>query len=293
MTIKKADFVNVNPREIDFVTRFAQKFAALQELIGVSGIIEKPAGTSIKIKKATLKGSGLTASPAEATEIGYTDFTVRETPIGELNIEKYRKGVSIESINTYGYDVAVQKTDDAFLAALQSKITDDMYSTLISAGTAKQGGATLQATIAKAKAEVIKAFRGLNLEAINTMAFVNIDDFYDYLGTAEISVQTAFGLSYVKNFLGFDNIILSEKVPTKKVLATAGNNLNIFHVDPSSSDFAKAGLQFATDGEANLIGYHVEGNYGTAVSDAFAIMGITIAPEYANGLIVASVTTAS
>ena len=55
---------------------------------------------------------------------------------------------------------------------------------------------------------------------------------------------------------------------------------------PSDSDFEKAGLVYTTDGETNLIGFHVEGNYGTVVSDNFALMGLTLFAEYLNGIAV-------
>ena len=58
----------------------------------------------------------------------------------------------------------------------------------------------------------------------------------------------------------------------------------LYYVDPADSDFARAGLEYRTDGETNLIGFHVNGNYGTAVSESFAILGLTLFAEYLDGI---------
>lgn len=284
--VKKND-ISVTPREIDFVSRFNTEFTALKEILSVSALINKPAGTNITTKKA-VADAALEASAAEGEAIAYTNYNITEEVVGTLTIEKYRKGVSIEAIEKYGYDVAVQKTDDQFLVDLQSKITTGMFTALNGFVSASQlKGATWQAALAKAKAGVIAAMRAAHKASAGAVAWVNVNDFYDYEGAAAITVQTAFGLSYIENFMGFDKIFLctdSEVAPTK-VIATALNNLDVYYCDASQADFSKAGLQFVTDGENNLIGFHTEGNYGTAVSDAFAIMGITISPEFASGVI--------
>ena len=58
--------------------------------------------------------------------------------------------------------------------------------------------------------------------------------------------------------------------------------------DPGDSDFVKAGLAYTTGvGETNLIGFHTQGNYNTAVSEAFAIMGLTLFAEYIDAIAVA------
>jgi hypothetical protein len=65
-------------------------------------------------------------------------------------------------------------------------------------------------------------------------------------------------------------------------------NIVLYYVDPADSDFAKAGLVYATgNGETNLIGFHTQGNYSTAVSEAFAVMGMTLFAEYLDAIAVA------
>lgn len=58
----------------------------------------------------------------------------------------------------------------------------------------------------------------------------------------------------------------------------------MYYIDPNDSDFAKAGLVYTTSGETNLIGFHTQGNYNTAVSEAFAITGLVLFAEYLDGI---------
>ena len=68
-------------------------------------------------------------------------------------------------------------------------------------------------------------------------------------------------------------------------------NIVMYYVDPSDSDYAKAGLVYTTAGEAsNLIGFHTQGNYTTAVSESFAITGVTLFAEYLDGISVQTIT---
>ena len=75
------------------------------------------------------------------------------------------------------------------------------------------------------------------------------------------------------------------------MIATPVENLVLYYVDPSDSDFARAGLVYRTAGETNLIGFHTQGNYNTAVSESFALMGMVLFAEYLDGIAVADIDT--
>ena len=107
-------------------------------------------------------------------------------------------------------------------------------------------------------------------------------------------MQNQFGFQYIKDFMGFNTIFLlsEDEIERGKVIATPVENIVLYYVDPGDSDFAKAGLVYATGiGETNLIGFHTQGNYNTAVSEAFAIMGLTLFAEYIDGIAVISFGT--
>ena len=90
--------------------------------------------------------------------------------------------------------------------------------------------------------------------------------------------------------MGFNTIFLpsESEIQRGKVIATPIDNLVLYYVDPSDSDFAKAGLVYTVAGETSLIGFHTQGNYHTAVSEAFAIMGMVLFAEYLDGISVIS-----
>lgn len=275
--------ITVTARVIDFVTSFGRDFRHLQELLGISNPIKKAPGTALKVKKAAIT---LGTSPEEGDVIPYSDVTVTETAVTDITIEKYSTGVTLEAIAENGYDAACALVDDEFKAKLKKKVITAFYDELGDGTLAVSDATTLQMALAKSAGAVINKFDSMNREATGVVGFVNTLDFYDYLGAADITVQNKFGFVYVKDFLGYDTIFLSSNVPQGTVYATAKNNLVLYYIDPSDSDFARAGLEYATDGDTNLIGFHVEARYSHGVSEEYAIMGIALWAEYIDAIAV-------
>ena len=60
---------------------------------------------------------------------------------------------------------------------------------------------------------------------------MNTLDAYKYLGAAELSVQTAFGINYIQNFMGAQTLILSSEIEEGKVIATPADNIVLYYVD--------------------------------------------------------------
>lgn len=288
-TTVMADYASVNPREIDFVTRFERNWRALMDIMGISRPIKKVNGTKLvsRVASVTLQSGAV----AEGDEIPYSEATVVETPYSDITIEKYAKAVSLESIAKYGYDVAIEKTDDEFLNELQSIVMNKFY-TYLGNGTLTETASTFQAGLAKAKGALLNEFQNMHRTATEIVAFVNVEDAYDYLGTASISVQTQSGLTYLENFMGYRTVFLcgSDMVASGTIYAVPRENIDLYYIDPSDSDFARAGLQFTTDGVTNLLGFHTEGKYSHAVSEAYAIMGMVLFAEYLNGIAVVTVS---
>ena len=127
------------------------------------------------------------------------------------------------------------------------------------------------------------------------VGFANVLDFYDYLGAANITVQTQFGLTYIKDFMGYSTLFLlsAPDIARGKVIALPVENIDLYYIDPSDSEFAQLGLNYAVQGETNLIGFHAEGNYSTAVGESYALMGMTLWAEYLDGIAVINVGTES
>ena len=281
-------------REVDFVTRFHDNWDALRTILGIMRPIRKAPGTKLVSYKAEVDGDlqgGATV--AEGDEIPFTKMKVSPFTYGDIEVAKYAKSVTIESVAKYGAEVAVEKTDDAFLVALQNKVLGDFY-TFLATGSLALTPKTWQLALAQAKGKVLAKFMGMDKDVTEVVGFANIMDFYDYLGDKEITTQTMFGLTYVQNFLGYNTLFLlpDKYVAAGKVIATPVENIDLYYVDPSDSDFAKLGLNYTVKGETNLIGVHVEGDYSRATGDMYAIMGMKLWAEYLDGIAVATVTPA-
>lgn len=280
--------IQVKAREIDFVTRFERNWEHLREILGIMRPIKKTPGAVLKSKYA--EGKLQNGNVGEGEEIPYSKFVVKEKPYAEMTIEKYAKAVSIEAIKDHGYENAVQMTDDEFLFQLQTNVTERFYNYL-KTGTLSFTETTFQMALAMAKGRVENKFKQMHRNVTGVVGFVNILDVYEYIGAAGISIQNQFGFQYVKDFLGFNTIFLlsDSEIPRGTVIATPAENIVLYYVDPNESDFAKAGLVYTVSGETNLIGFHTQGNYNTAVSESFAIMGLTLFAEYIDAVAVGTI----
>lgn len=286
--LTKTTDIKVNPREVDFVTRFSRNWEHMRDILGIVRPIKKAPGTVLKSKYATLTLQD--GNIGEGEEIPYSQAEIKTKDYATITIEKYAKGVSIEAIKDYGYDVAVQMTDDEFLFQLQSNVTNRFYKYL-NGGELASEETTWQKALAMAMGQVLNKFKLMHRTATRVVGFVNVLDLYDYLGGAQITVQSEFGFNYIKNFMGYDTVFLlsEDEIHRGRVIATPVENIVMYYVDPADSDFARAGLEFTVDGETPLLGFHTQGNYSTAVSEAFAIMGVTLFAEYIDGIAVVDV----
>lgn len=278
--------ITIKAREVDFVTRFGKNWDTLKEIFGIMNPIKKAPGTKLTSYVAEVD---LENSVGEGEEIPYSQATVTPVAFDDLTIEKYAKAVSIEAVAQYGATAAVQKTDEAFLNELQNKVVNAFF-TFLQTGQLTDTESTFQMAVAMAIGKVKDKFDSIDRDASKVVVFVNTLDAYRYLGAASISVQTANGLSYIKNFLGADVMILSSRIPTNKVIATPADNIDLYYVDPGDADFKTLGLDYTVQGETNLIGFHANGNYGTAVGESFALMGMTLWAEFLDGIAVVTVS---
>ena len=280
--------IQVTAREIDFVTRFERNWQHLRDILGIMRPIKKQPGAVLKSKYA--EGTLQSGNVGEGEEIPYSKFTVKEKSYAEMTIEKYAKAVSIEAIKDHGYENAVQMTDDEFLFQLQTDVTSRFYDYL-KTGTLTSTETTFQMALAMAKGRVENKFKQMHRNVTGVVGFVNILDVYEYLGAAEVTIQNQFGFQYMKDFMGFNTIFLlsDSEIPRGQVIATPVENIVLYYVDPNESDFARAGLVYTVSGETNLIGFHTQGNYHTAVSEAFAVMGLTLFAEYIDAIAVITI----
>lgn len=273
----------VTAREQDFVTRFNDNWEALRNIMGIMRPIRKAPGTSLVSYTADVALEDGNVDPGHV--IPYSKATVTQVAKGSLTIKKYAKAVPIEDVDKYGATIAVEKSDDAFLSRLQNVVLSDFYA-FLNTGTLEGTASTWQDALAKAQGEVLNKFATMQKDVTSIVGFANILDAYDYLGAAEITVQTRFGLTYVEDFLGYSTLFLlpATQIARGTVIATPTENIDLYYIDPSDSEFAKLGLTYTVQGETNLIGFHAQGNYSTAVGESYALMGMSLWAEYLDGI---------
>ena len=276
-------YTSVTAREMDFVTRFGDNWEALRNILGIMRPIRKTPGTSLVSYTADITLESGAVEPGEV--IPYSKATITQAAKADLTIEKYAKAVPIEDVNKYGAEIAVEKSDDAFLTKLQNVVLTKFY-TFLKTGTLTKTATTWQDALAKAQGEVLNKFATIQKDVTAVVGFANILDAYDYLGAADITVQTQFGLTYIKDFLGYSTLFLlpATQIERGTVIATPVENIDLYYIDPSDSEFAKLGLTYTTQGETNLIGFHAQGNYSTAVGESYALMGMALWAEYLDGI---------
>lgn len=281
-------YTNVTAREIDFVNRFTANWDALREILGIMEPVRKTPGTSLISYTASVSLEDGDVDPGRV--IPYSKATVVQATKADITLGKYAKAVPIEDVSQYGAVVAVQKTDEAFLSELQGKVMDDFYTFLADDTSATtETVSTFQMGVATAIGLVKDKFKRMRKNASNVVVFVNTMDAYRYLGAAEITVQSAFGIDYIQNFMGAQTVILSSEIDEGTIIATPVDNLVLYYIDPGDSQFAQLGLDYTVQGETNLIGFHANGNYSTAVGESYALMGMVLWAEYADGVAIITV----
>lgn len=274
--IKSNDLVKV--REVDFALMFGESIKKLVEALGITRKIPKQAGTTLKTYKA--KGTLESGSVAEGDVIPLSKYETKAVTWGEITLEKWRKATSAEAIIEKGFDQAVTMTSDRMLKDVQKTIRTKFFN-FIAGGTTRTGGATLQAALAKAWGQLQVLFEDDEVEAAY---FVNPLDIADYLSTAQISTQTAFGMTYVENFLGLGTVFTNSSVPVGTVFATAKENLVLYYIAVNSADLGEA-FSFTSD-ELGLIGIHETADYTNLTASDTVVSGVTLFAERLDGIVV-------
>lgn len=278
--IKNSDLARV--RQVDFVSMFGYNTKKLMELLGVMRLIPKQAGTVLKRHSVT--GTLEDGNVAEGDIIPLSKYKTVETPLKEIELKKWRKATSAEAILDKGYDQAVDETSDKMLQDIQGKIRTGIISSLTIEEQPTASGANTQAALADAWGKLANIFEN---DAVETVYFLNPMDIASYLATAQITVQQAFGFSYVENFLGLGTVILNSGITAGTFKATAKQNMVGYYVPANEADLAKA-FDFVSD-ETGLIAVHEYADYDRLTADSTFLSGIEIFADNAAGVIAGTI----
>lgn len=277
--IKKNDLARV--REIEFVEMFGYSIKKLMEALGVTRKIAKQAGTVLKSYKAT--GTLESGDVGEGETIPLSHYKTVAVPYKEIKLKKWRKATSAEAITDRGYDQAVEMTTDEMLKDVQKGIRKDFFD-FLATGTGAVSGKDFQSVLAQAWGNLQVLFEDDNISAVY---FLNPLDVADYLATANITLQSAFGMTYIENFLGLGTVLLNSSVPKGKIYATAKDNIVMYYLPVNGADLQEV-FTFTTDA-TGYIGIHEEANYENMTASDTVVNGIELFAERIDGVVVGSI----
>ena len=268
-------------REVDFTTQFSHN--SLAKLIKVFGITKKipmMEGTTMYVYSTT--GTLQDGNVAEGDIIPLSQYETTKTPVGDITLHKWRKAVSAEAIKKSGYEAAVRDTDTALLRDVQKGIRTNLFDFLNGTveGSTSATGAGLQAAFANAWGQLQVKFED---DAVEAVYLANPLDVAAYLGAANITTQTVFGMNYVEDFLGLGTVIMSSKIKQGTFIATAKENFILYYLT-MNGDLANA-FDLTAD-ELGLIG--IKSGYQNeerAQIESLVMNGIEILVEYAGGVV--------
>lgn len=270
-------------REVDFVEQFGGNILPkLMEALGVARKIPMMEGTTMYVYKTV--GTLQSGSVPEGEIIPLSQYERTKEAVGEITLKKWRKAASAEAIKKSGYDEAVTQTDAKLLNDVQKGIRTDFFSFINDIDGTVVGGTTLQAVLAKSWGQLQVLFED---DAVSTVHFLNPLTIADYLATATISVQTAFGMNYIEDFLGLGTVVMNSNIPQGQVISTAKDNLILYYLT-MNGDVARA-FELTADATGYIgikSGYQ---NEERAQIESLIISGIQLLVEYADGVVIGQI----
>lgn len=281
--IKKAQMAKV--RELDFAQLFGENVQNLLKMLGVTRKIPVTAGTALKVLKVT--GTLQSGIVGEGEIIPLSQYSTTYETVAEATLQKWRKATTAEAILKGGYDQAVNETDKKLILDIQKGIRSQ-FVTFLATGTATASGTGLQAALANAWGKMQVLFED---DAVQMVTFINPMDVSDYLGKANITVQTAFGLNYVENFLGLGTVIMTGAITQGTFYSTAAENIVAYYINVSEANGLGDAFDFTTDAETGFIGIHEDGNYQRMQEETVAIAGVTLFAERLDGVIKGTISS--
>lgn len=268
----------------EFIANFNQDTDNLLRLLGIVSVERVGAGYTLTQHKVTgslnntkdANGSSGTAY-VEGDLVSLSKYKMTETTIGKIKLRPYRKVTSAQAITEHGSVPAVVRIDQKMLADIRADILSQFF-TFLGTGTGTATGKTLQACLAymDAKLEDTLETNNDNGASYSLVHFVNRTDVADYLATAQVTTQTAYGMTYIQDFLGVQNVFVTNKVAAKAPFVTASQNLHMYA--PDFSELAQAGLSY-TESDGGLIGVNHSPAYDHVSVETNVLTGATLFAE--------------
>lgn len=261
--------------DIDLIERFTKEFSKLSEVLSVAPPQVVPAGQ--ELARVTVSGSLTDPSQTagEGDEVALSKYESARISLGALEVTPYRKETTAQAILQSGYENAILKTDRRMIADVRNAILTDFFKQLTTDAKSVTGSG-LQSCLANMGAKLAVTMEEHGDTAENIVFFVNPLDLAEYLGNAQVTTQTVFGMTYIQNFLGVGNILQTAKVAQGKAYATPVENINVFAADFAT--LGTAGLDYTIQ-DGGLIGVKHEGDFARFSAVTNIAAGIKVVPE--------------
>jgi len=269
---------------VDFTTRISENINTLQEILGVTNMTPMAAGTLIKLYREEVT---VAEQVAEGEVIGLSKVTRVLADTKELTLGKYRKQVTAEAIQKYGRDMAINRTDEKLIGEIRKQIKADFFAAIGKGTGTANGGSNLQQTLANVWAALQKKYVDTD---VTPVYFVSSDDVADYIGNASITLQTAFGFTYVENFLGLGKAFVHPDLTKGTVIGTVVENLNGAYVPANGGDLAES--FDLTGDESGFVGMTHQAATDNASITTLLFCSVLFYPELLDGVIKGTITGA-
>ena len=271
-------------QDIEMITRFNGEMDRLTEVLGLMPPEIVAAGTAMF--QYVVTGDLNATTVEEGDEVPLSEYSVEPTQLDPIALKPYRKLTTAQAILKGGYENAVAKTDAKMIAQVRKGVLTDFF-TLLGNGTSSVSGEGMQAVLAQAAAKIQAETENNDDFTGSPVYFVNPFDIADYLGNAQVSTQTVFGMTYIQSFLGVQNIMVTSKVGKGTVYATPAENIHIYGIDFAA--LGSAGMEYTTlDG--SLIGVHHQPAYNRTSAETYVLSGALMVPEYKNYIVKGTIT---
>lgn len=279
----------------EFVKNFKGETDRLAEILGIFSPEIKPAGTALKMLKvtgalnndktdatSTLPGSG-TFSPGcssgskyvEGDEVALSKFNATWETVGELKLKPYRKLTTIQGVDKAGVVNSVMATDAKMLSLVRNDVVKEFFA-LLETGAGTASGKGLQLAVATVDAKLGDTLEKNGDATQRIIHFLSREDAAAYLGTAPVTTQTVFGMTYLKNFLGMTDVFLTSQVKKGSMYATPVENIHIFGADFGA--YKAAGLPYKTSANG-LVGVAHTPAYDHVSVETNVLTGMLLFPE--------------
>lgn len=269
--------------DAEFARNFEGEVNQLARILGIFRPERIAAGQAMY--QYVVTGELSTKEVGEGDEVPLSHYEVDKEPIGEMGVRPFRKLTTAQAVLKGGYRNAVLRTDDKMAKDMRAVVLGEFFGFLAN-GTLRSQGATLQDALAHMDADLQDELEARNDSAERIVHFVSRQDVADYLGSAQITTQNAFGMTYVQDFLGVRDVFVTSRVPKGTVRATPVDNLRIYGCD--FSELSQGGLSYLV-GDSGLVGVHHQPAFDRTSCETYALLGVSMLAEVKNYIVAARI----